>query len=122
MTYGPKWGSGDVIGVVLDRPGQRLGFTLNGAWLGWAFEGHNFTAEAVVPAAWTTVAGTRLAMGVPESCATVNDVSPPGESNVPFVTATKYPGGQLAVGTLGRTSPRPLGCDNSSTHTYVLCG
>lgn len=63
QAYGKKWNAGDIIGCALDlNPPTKMLFSLNGEWLGTAFENFSFTGS-VYPCV-TVLRGEHVALNL----------------------------------------------------------
>ena len=103
--FGSPWKEGDVIVVRVSSDGSMFANKASEppALIFSGVKGPRLTA-----AVWMAGMGTsiRIADIAPSKCLSV---TPSTLAHVPFVVATRYPGGALSVTTLGRTQPRPVG-------------
>ena len=104
-VFGSRWKEGDVIVVTVRSDGSMFANKASEppALIFTGVKGPRLTA-----AVWMAGMGTSIRIGStsPSKCLSV---TPSPLAHLPFVVATRYPGGALSVTTLGRTQPRPVG-------------
>lgn len=135
--YGQNWVTGDVINVTLNLSAGTISFAHNGIDLGIAF---NDLSSLVSTGVMKMINKNRKYPSTPSSFST--SVSSPTMSSrfaaiaflyeskagitfggilppvVPYLVTTKYPNGAVAITTLGRTSPRPVGYHTPRVHVF----